>query len=170
MRRPSSTLKPFGAVLLGTALAGALLTGCGQAAEELVEQGIEQETGGDVELDDGNVRVDDGQGNEFSVGGEVELPDSWPQAVPTPDGTLILAGSSDGGANQTASWQTSGSAASATAAYGAALTAAGFTQTQQVDLGAGLTTLYSGNGFEVSVVATGNGSEASLSVTVVSSG
>jgi hypothetical protein len=33
--------------------------------------------------------LDDGSGNELEVGRDLNLPSNWPQAIPTPEGSLI---------------------------------------------------------------------------------
>ena len=114
------------------------LTACGDSAENGIEQLIESQGGGDVDLDldadggisiqteeggmtmdeDGNFVITDENGyvvsgnvdvdgdgvtveseyGSFSSGSGSELPDTWPDAVPEPDGLAILSSStmSDG--------------------------------------------------------------------------
>jgi len=114
------------------------LTACGDSAENGIEQLIESQGGGDVDLDldtdggisiqteeggmtmdeDGNFVITDENGDvvsgnvdvdgdgvtvesedgSFSSGSGSELPDTWPGAVPEPDGLAVLSSStmSDG--------------------------------------------------------------------------
>jgi hypothetical protein len=120
------------------AAAALALTACGDSAENGIEQLIESQGGGDVDLDldsdggisiqteeggmtmdeDGNFVITDENGDvvsgnvdvdgdgvtvesedgSFSSGSGSELPESWPGAVPEPDGLAILSSStmSDG--------------------------------------------------------------------------
>jgi hypothetical protein len=157
---------------------GFALTGCGSAVEEAVEQGIEQGAGGDVEINDDGLKVTDEEGNEFAIGGDAELPSTWPETVPVPEGTLLAAGSTaaDGSSGAIAQgvWQSDASVADAAEAYGDALTSAGFSVNPGMSVEDGKVTVtnYEGNGFEVGViVAEGEGgSGASLSVTVTEAG
>jgi hypothetical protein len=150
------------------------LSGCGQAAEEAIEQGIEQGTGGDVEIDDDGVKVTDEEGNEFAAGSQAELPSTWPEVVPTPDGTLVFAGGSaaDGssGAVSQGIWQADSSVADTADAYATTLAGAGFTvdPSMSMDDGAAKIANYNGNGYLVGViVAEGDGGKgATISVTV----
>jgi hypothetical protein len=165
----------IGAALLG--LGTLALSGCGQAAEEAVEQGIEQGTGADVEIDDDGVRVTDEEGNEFSAGEAAELPSTWPSQVPTPEGTLVFAGATGEDATGDVAqgvWQSEANVADAAQQYGAALTSAGFTldTTMSMDEATAKIANYAGNGYQVGViVAEGEGgSGASVSVTVNTQG
>ncbi len=105
---------------LSATAAGAFLTlslaGCGQLAEEAVEQAIENESGEDVEIDfdadDGSISVTGEDGEEFNldVGEDGEtssfsgtdeegntfemitgegVPDDWPNDVPAPPGDAV---------------------------------------------------------------------------------
>lgn len=74
------------------AAAGAiLLAGCSSAADKVTEQGLEQliesQGGGNVDLDlggDGSVSIQGEDGSSWSMGG-AEVPDTWPADVPLPD-------------------------------------------------------------------------------------
>ena len=81
-------------------VAGAtVLTACGDSAESGVEKLIEEQGGGDVDInsDDGgfSIQTEDGSmtvGGEdggFSGGATTELPDQWPSDIPAPDGLAI---------------------------------------------------------------------------------
>lgn len=109
---------------LTTAAAGTLLAlglaSCGWIAEEAIEQAVESETGGDVEIDfdsdDGTLSIEgengesfnfdidedgeqstfsgtDEDGNSFEMTSGDSLPDDWPGDVPLPSGSVV-AGSS----------------------------------------------------------------------------
>jgi hypothetical protein len=145
------------------------LSGCGKAAQEAVEQGIEQGTGGDVEIDDDGVKVTDEEGNEFAAGDDVELPSTWPEVVPTPEGTLVFAGGSAADGASSAVWQVDGSVDDAITAYSAKLSAAGFSVGETMDLGTGQSATYTGNGYMVAVIVGegegGTGTSFNVSVT-----
>lgn len=112
----NTTIKRAAAVAAGLS-AAMTLTGCGaiieQATEEVVEQAVESETGGDVEIDfdsdDGSISVTGEDGEEFSIdidedgeasvmsstddeGNTFEMttgsgvPEEWPDELPLPGG------------------------------------------------------------------------------------
>ena len=137
------------------------MTACGQAAEQAAEQAI----GGDVDVNDGNVTVKDDEGNEVSVGENVELPADWPSAVPAVEGgTLMMAGvDADGGAS--AMWQVQADPESASTAYGSQLESAGFTKDAEAMLDTAAMRQFAGNGLRVSVSA--SESDGSTAVLVV---
>lgn len=97
-------MKPYLAALIGLALA---IAACGNVAEELAEQAIESQDGGDVDIDFD--QGDDGATIEFSDGddegsgtmviGGGELPDDFP--VPVPDGFEVSSTSSFSSADGT---------------------------------------------------------------------
>lgn len=73
------------------AIAGAalILSGCGQVAEEAAEQAIEQNGGGDVEIDaDGDSFSVEGEDGSISVGKD-ELPENFPSEITLPEGGTI---------------------------------------------------------------------------------
>ena len=111
------TTRRFGAAAAGTLLTLSL-AGCGKLAEEALEQAVENESGEDVEIDfdadDGTFRIEGENGEEFSLdideNGEAstmsgtdedgntfemstgqEIPDEWPDDIPTPPGSVISA-------------------------------------------------------------------------------
>jgi len=84
----------------GLALAlGLGLAGCGSTTEEGLEEAIEQETGGDVEVEDDGVTFSDDEGNEVKVGSAAEVPEGWPDDIPVPEGTVL--GSTTAGGTST---------------------------------------------------------------------
>ncbi len=111
------TARHIGAAAAGTLLALSL-AGCGKLAEEALEQAVESESGGDVEIDfdsdDGTFTIEGENGEEFSLdideNGQAstmsgtdedgntfemstgqEVPDEWPDDIPTPPGSVISA-------------------------------------------------------------------------------
>ncbi len=91
------------------------LAGCGKLAEEAIEQAVENESGEDVEIDfdaeDGTFSIEGENGEEFSIdvdeNGEAstmsgtdedgntfelssgrDIPDEWPDDIPTPPGPV----------------------------------------------------------------------------------
>lgn len=152
-------------VLVGSLLLPGIAA-CSQAGEEVAERVLEQQTGGDVEVDEDGITAKDEQGNEVSIGGGAQLPDTWPGAVPTPeDATLQTAFSSAQEGAATGLWLTSRSQDDAMAAYDDQLRSAGFALDEEVDLGIGQTRAYTGSGGEVTVVA-GDGGDGSSTLTV----
>jgi hypothetical protein len=111
----TQTTQRIGAVAVGSLLALSI-SGCSQLAEEAVEQAIENESGGDVEIDfdgdDGslsitgengeevNVEIDedggsssfsgtDEEGNTFEMTTGQGVPDDWPDDIPVPPGDAV---------------------------------------------------------------------------------
>lgn len=73
----------------------ALLAGCGQrAAENMIENAMERETGQDAQVDvnrDGSMRIETEDGT-FTAGGTA-MPDGWPEDAPAyPGATVSYAG------------------------------------------------------------------------------
>lgn len=152
--------------IIAAAIAGLLLTGCGQAAEKAVEEGVEQGTGGDVNIEDDGLTFKDEQGNELSLGGQAALPASWPASVPTPGGQLMLGtASADGATNGV--WTIDEGIGAAYGDYASALAAAGFTAQDTFEIEGGRTARFTGTGYEVTVVAAESGGTTSLNVSVV---
>ncbi len=86
------------AATLATAVA---LAGCGSVgdavAERAIEEGLEQASIGDVEVDlddGGGVSVESSEGS-FQIGDDAEVPDGFPDDVPLPDGDVMVAMSFD---------------------------------------------------------------------------
>lgn len=75
-----------------SAAALVLLAGCGWGAENVIENQIERQMGGDaeVEIDDGTMHIATSEG-QVDVGGG--LPKNWPKDVPLyPDATVQFSG------------------------------------------------------------------------------
>lgn len=90
MRRARSTT-----VAAALAVVALGITGCG-AAEEITEKAIEAGTGGDVEITEDGVEFSDDQGNEIAIGSSADIPDNWPEDVPTPVGSIVSVTSAGG--------------------------------------------------------------------------
>jgi hypothetical protein len=148
------------------------LTACGSAEEAITER-ILEEAGGegvDVELgEDGevvSVETDDGS-MEFSAGGE--LPEEWPDGVPTFDGTITgnQVFNSNGETIISVSYTTALTAETAIDSMKAELEAAGFTIVADSDMtdgaGAGLSSLVAEkDNVTVTFSATGAPDEATI--------
>ena len=162
--RTRRTAHITGGRAIALAALGALaLSACGggdelseRAAEELIEQQLEAEGENvDIDLDDGDVRIEtpegstvinvdeDGNGEiqfeggegdaavQFDEGGGVDLPENFPSEVPLPDGLSIQSASSidaPEGATFIITGIVDDEFGAATDAYAAALTGAGFEQ------------------------------------------
>lgn len=125
-----------------TALAIALLTGCGQA----VETAVENATGADVEINQDEVTItgeggsvtvdqesgtttftDEESGLTIESGTDVELPAGVPSGFPIPPaGTLVAAGEDASSGSITLSWSWDGITREDVDAYVEELTAAGY--------------------------------------------
>lgn len=92
----------IGAVVASASLLGAC------SSEQAVERLAEAQTGGDVDidLDSGDIRVETEDG-VFETATSAELPDDFPEAVPTPQGSLATASRTeiDGAVTYTLSYQ-----------------------------------------------------------------
>jgi hypothetical protein len=112
MRRPTRRLAPaaIGAVLLlGAAACGG---DSGSPSDGALEEIIESQGGGDVDIDsdDGEITIESDDGS-FSSSSSGELPEGWPDDVPLPDdfeiqGSSRIADGSSGGAVLTVSGMT----------------------------------------------------------------
>lgn len=88
--------------VLGSAVALLAVAGCGEAAEKITEEAIEQSAGGegDVDLDfdedGGSVKVETEDGTiEYDVDGSGgELADDFPSSVPVVDGFKVVTNAS----------------------------------------------------------------------------
>ncbi len=98
------------ALLLGTSACGAAADKVSEkAGEKLAEKAIEDQTGGnaDVDISDGGVKISDGEGGtyevdadgnvsgssgdgSYQVGEGTELPDGWPSELDPPSGAEIV--------------------------------------------------------------------------------
>lgn len=107
------------------------LTACSQAAEQITEKIIEENANGDVDvdIDDDGVNYTDSDGNQFSAGESIDLPDNWPSDIPTFDGNLTTVSIDKSGGSVLASWTTEDSLGDAYDAYNASLESAGFSLT-----------------------------------------
>ena len=161
------------------AIAGAalFLSGCGdaaeQAAEEVAEQAIEEQGGGDVEIDaDGeSFSVEGEDGSEFSVGSD-ELPEDFPSDVPIPEGGTVESSSSmktEGKAGWFVALSYADSDASELADQAAnGMKDSGFKETSTFSADESTTTAFEGNGYQVtvSVAPDAEGGGSSLTLTV----
>jgi hypothetical protein len=85
------------APLAGALVSLGLLAGCGAAAEkaseQLTEEAIESQTGGNVDIDtsgDGSVEIETEDGSmSFGTG---EVPADWPEDIPLPDELVVQTG------------------------------------------------------------------------------
>lgn len=161
----SRTRRIAPALMAAALILGApLLTACGQAAESIVENAAEAAGAGDVDIEDGQVTVENSEGT-MVIGEDVELPDTWPSEVPVPDGATLMSvvtQADSGGA--TGMWTIDGDPADVGAAYDAQLTSAGFTKGSDMGAAGIVGGEYTGNGLKVSVLALG--AEGKTSITV----
>lgn len=140
-----------------SALCGAalVLTGCGQAAETV----IESQTGADVEITDGGGTVtfsDEEEGTKVQGGAGTELPANFPSDIPQPPGGQLFAAAEtpDG---LSVMWTVDGMTAESFDAYVASVKAAGYDTemyANQMDMGEG--------DFTKGVALTGNGQTVSI--------
>ena len=135
------------------ALATPLVTSCGDVAQSVAEQAAEQAVGGDVDINDEGVTVTDDQGNEVAMGTDVALPDTWPAEIPVFDGGSLSMVSVQDDGTVSAMWLTDGTPQEAGDAYGAALEAAGYPQSQTSNMGGMIVTEYNGNGYSINVTS-----------------
>ena len=96
------------------AMTGALLlAGCGTIAEQVAEEAVEQAAGGgelDINADDGEISFENEEGS-FSLGGDGELPEGFPDELPVPGDLSVLSsmgGNSDGDSSFVVNGQVSG--------------------------------------------------------------
>lgn len=145
-------------------LGAPILTACGQAAESLVENAAGAAGAGDVDIEDGQVTVENSEGT-MVIGEDVDLPDTWPSAVPVPEGATLMSvvTQADSG-SATAIWTVDGDPADVGAAYDAQLTSAGFTKGTDMGAAGMVGGEYTGNGMKVSVLSLG--AEGKTSITV----
>ena len=85
---------------IGLVLVGAGCGGGSEAGDKLAEKILEENGGGDVDInsDEGSYKFTDENGNTFegSVDGEgASLPDGWPSDLAPPDGVKIVTASSN---------------------------------------------------------------------------
>lgn len=96
------------------------LAGCGSSAETTVEGA----TGVDIDANEEGLEITDDQGNSFQAGEDVEIPDTWPSAVPLYDGQLSSAIGAGGGTSLL--WESDSSVNETFEEYAAQLKSAGF--------------------------------------------
>ena len=144
---PRTTAALLAAGLVITVGIGACSTGPGPS--ESSDLGNRFETS-----DPDDALLDDGSGNQLSVGSDLVLPLDWPVNVPTPEGTLIAVSVID---DQTAvaTWSVADDVFKAQQSYLAQLDA-GFAVEPIPDLTSDTIVVYgaTGNGYEVVVSAT----------------
>lgn len=148
-------------------IAVAGLSGCGKVAEVATEQAVEAAVGSnaDVDLENGTVTVTDENGGSVAIGEGTDLPANWPAEIPAFDGGTLVMASVDADGAATGMWSTASTGAESVAAYGQALTSAGFTNTSESTLGDLIGGEYTGKGYSVSVVAADADGEHTLMVT-----
>ncbi len=142
-----------------------VLTSCGGAAQQAAEEAAGNAIGGDVDINEDGVTVQDSAGNNITIGEDVALPDNWPAELPAYDGgklaSVMVAGD---GSSINAIWMTDEDAATAAAAYGATLEAAGFTSGTATNAEGMSGGDYTGNGYTVNVVALKGDGQTSLMI------
>lgn len=154
--------------ILAASFAGAafLLGGCGlgdeaveRGMEEAIEAGASDGTEVDIDADGGKVKVEDSDGS-VEFGGDTELPESFPDDVPLPEGEFevrMATENSDG--TMMASLFTNGEVATIGDHVESGLTSSGYQIDESMDGQAGGTEhrqlTASGNGIEVVITITG---------------
>ena len=78
--------------VVATAVIG--LTGCGKIAERAVEEALEGEGGGEVDIGEDGITVVDSEGNEVHMGTN-EPPEGFPDSVPLPEMTFDMSSSGE---------------------------------------------------------------------------
>jgi hypothetical protein len=147
------------------ALGTPALTSCGGAAQKAAEEAAGNAIGGNVDINSGGVTVQDSAGNNITIGDDVSLPDNWPKEIPAYEGgklsSVMVAG--DGSSVNTI-WTTDATAEEAAKAYGAALESAGFTLGNTTNAEGMSGGDYTGNGYQVNIVAIAADGKTSLMV------
>lgn len=138
----------------GAATAALLMgaTGCSNPVEDLVEQAVEDASGGEIDIDSdsGTVEIETEDGSA-QYGEGVELPSDFPSAVPLPGGALIAATVSEG----TYALTYDGIDKAAVDALRSELVASGFEELTVTESEGYLQGGWSGNGYDVSIIWTG---------------
>lgn len=153
--------------VVGLALVVPSIGACGQVAEKASEAAVEQALEGegqDVDITEDGATVTDDQGNKFTVGADVALPDNWPAEIPTFDGGTLSLVSVEGSGRVSAVWVTEASVEEASAAYVGALKAAGYTETSMANANGMVVGTYTGNGYTVNVNTMGADGQTSVMV------
>jgi hypothetical protein len=149
------------------------------AGEKMVERAMEQAGGGDVNYDldadgEGTITItgEEGDTYEYSAGGSVALPDSWPSDMPIIDGAeLGYAGSASPAEGESAtmvSLTTTASMDAVTSYYQKALTDNGWTVVSTVNMGT--TVMLAGTKGEREVGVYIAGEKGATAVTITISG
>jgi hypothetical protein len=130
------------------------LAGCGNVAENAIEQAAGDAIGGDVELSDGGLTVTNSDGTQMQLGENMSVPDNWPSGLPTYDGGSLVSVVVEGdGSTVNAVWTTEEAAEDAAATYGAALESAGYTAGTTSNMAGMANTEYTGGEYTVNVTA-----------------
>jgi hypothetical protein len=155
------------------AVAGmAALSGCGDdAAESGVEELIESQSGGDVDVevdDDGGVAIQTEDGS-FSSGTTTELPEEWPEDIPEPDGLAITGATVIGTEGEQAITVVGNvDGEDFVDSYAGALESAGFNEDSTFTSDGTINNVYSNDQWTVSVLYAGEQSENQVTVSVYS--
>ena len=83
------------------------LSGCGKIAERAVEEALEGEGGGDVDIGEDGIEVVDSEGNVTQIGENAEVPEAFPDTVPVPE-SLNIEMSSSGESEGSQNWYVQG--------------------------------------------------------------
>ncbi len=131
-------------IVVTAAVLGGTLAGCSgeDVTEAVLENRIEAAADGEVELDlsEGGIAVETEDGS-FTATSGAELPDDFPDELPTPEGALVNVGrvEVDGAVSYTLTYEAAGDVAAATwEAYRAELEVAGFTVQFEATDGSGV--------------------------------
>ncbi len=133
------------------------LSGCGAAEDELAERATEEamEAAGDgaeVDIEDDEITVSDGEGNTTTLGG-TELPDDFPvDQVPLVDGTIVSATGVDG-ASFTVMLEVEGDPEAVQEEAIGMLTDAGYTNGTEMNSEGYLSTTLTKEGYDVGVTS-----------------
>ena len=160
---------------LALVIGAGALTGCGAAAdkvaEKATEKAIESQTGGDVDVNtngDGsfNIETDDGS---LSIG-TGKLPDGWPDDISIPEDFKIVSGSSTNtGDGQLFSVTATTDASPEDAMDELSSQFDGWDKSGESNMSSGdgswVTHQYEQDGRQVSITATGDGEQTSVSIT-----
>jgi hypothetical protein len=127
-------------------VAAAALSGCGlgqsrgeKAGEKMAEKALEAQTGGKVDIDANNGKVNiktkDGE-SQISTGGDIKVPDSFPkELIAAEDAKVIVATNSENG--DTIAFTTDTDQSTIFEKYKTELPGAGWKQEMVIDLGNG---------------------------------
>jgi len=164
------TIRPPLVILCAAGFAFSL-TACGNATETGLENVIESETGGDVDVDlDGDdgvsIQTEDGS---FSSGATTELPEEWPGDVPKPDGLAITSAAVIGsGIEQAINVTGTVDGEGFVESYGSAPEAAGFNEESTFESDGTISNVYSNDNLTVGVIYAGDQSDNQVNLSVYS--